>query len=242
MVADACATRREFFTAGLGGLVTAAAACSRPTPSDRDAPRQGRSTVRTLGRTGLRLPVVSIGSAFEPDLLRAALDAGLVYLHTSGSYAEQNHERILGRVLRGRARDSFVIGSSPDLPYRWKGSGPSEDLGATADPAGIGVYVDGCLERLGLTHLDIYFLASINERATVLHEPYMKAYDALKRSGKIRFTGIATHRNEPDVIRAAAESGFWDVVLTAYNFRQSHREDVRAAIPRPPPRASACLP
>ena len=64
----------------------------------------------------------------------------------------------------------------------------------------------------------------------MLHEPYMKAFEALKRAGKIRFTGIATHRNEPAVIRAVVKSGFWDVVLTAYNFRQSHREEVRAAI------------
>jgi hypothetical protein len=46
----------------------------------------------------------------------------------------------------------------------------------------------------------------------------------------VRFTGMATHRNEPDVIRAAAASGFWDVVLTAYNSRQSHRDLVKAAI------------
>ena len=58
----------------------------------------------------------------------------------------------------------------------------------------------------------------------------MKAYEALKRAGKIRFAGIATHRNEPAVIRAAMKSGVWDVVLTAFNFRQSHREEVRAAI------------
>jgi hypothetical protein len=32
------------------------------------------------------------------------------------------------------------------------------------------------------------------------------------------------------VIRAAAQSGFWDVVLTAYNFRQSHHREVRAAV------------
>lgn len=228
MAADGRATRREFFTAGLGGLT--AAACSRSTRPDQDAPRTGRSTVRTLGRTGLTLPVVSIGSSYDPGLLRAALDAGLVYIHTSGSYAEQNHERMLGRVLQGRARESFAIGTSPDLPYRFEGGRPSEDLGTTTDPAGIGAYIPGCLERLGLTHLDIYFLASINERATVLHEPYMRAFEALKRSGTIRFTGIATHRNEPAVIRAVVESGFWDVVLTSYNFRQSHREDVRAAI------------
>jgi hypothetical protein len=58
----------------------------------------------------------------------------------------------------------------------------------------------------------------------------MKAYEALKRAGTIRFAGIATHRNEPAVIRAAVKSGFWEVVLTAFNFRQSHREEVRAAI------------
>jgi hypothetical protein len=46
----------------------------------------------------------------------------------------------------------------------------------------------------------------------------------------VRFAGIATHRNEPAVIRAAAKSGFGDVVLTAYNFRQSHRDQVQAAI------------
>jgi predicted aldo/keto reductase-like oxidoreductase len=188
------------------------------------------TSVRTLGRTGLELPVVSIGSARDPDLLRAALDAGLVYIHTSGSYAEGNHERLLGRVLQGRPRESFVIGSSPDLPYRWRSGGLSEDLGTATDPTGIGAYIDGCLERLGLAQIDIYFLASINEPATVLHEAYMKAFEALKRSGKIRFTGIATHGNEPAVIRAVAQSGFWDVVLTSYNFRQAHRDEVRAAI------------
>jgi hypothetical protein len=29
---------------------------------------------------------------------------------------------------------------------------------------------------------------------------------------------IGTHSNEPEINRAAAESGFWDVVLTSYNF------------------------
>ena len=42
--------------------------------------------------------------------------------------------------------------------------------------------------------------------------------------------GVTTHANEPAVIRAATESGFWDVVVTAYNFRQSHREEIRDAI------------
>ena len=194
-------------------------------------PRLAPLVTRTLGRTGLKLPIVSIGSAYEAGIVSAALDAGLTYVHTSGSYADQNHERMLSRVFRGRPRDSFVVGSSPDFPeYRFEGGGLSADLGTRADASTIAPFCEGSLQRLGVAHLDLYFLASINDPATVLHEPYMKAYEALKRAGKIRFAGIATHRNEPAVIRAAAKSGVWDVVLTAFNFRQSHREEVRAAI------------
>jgi hypothetical protein len=167
----------------------------------------------------------------DASLIRAALDAGLVYVHTASSYEEQNAERELGRALRGLRRESFVIASSPDLPYRFEpGQGPSADLGTGANPALIARSIDGTLERLGLDAVDIFYLASINDPRTVLHEPYMRAFDQLKQSGKTRFAGICTHAREPEVVRAAADSGFWDVVLTAYNFRQSHREEVRTAI------------
>ncbi|MCK7477283.1 MAG: hypothetical protein M0C28_07130 [Candidatus Moduliflexus flocculans] len=39
-----------------------------------------------------------------------------------------------------------------------------------------------------------------------------------------------THSNEPAVIRATVEAKVYDVVLTAYNFRQDHREEVRKAV------------
>ncbi len=227
------ATRREFLAAGASGAAGAAllAACSRARPPGAGGVEPAPLVTRTLGRTGLKLPIVSIGSAYEAGLVSAALDAGLTYVHTSGSYADQNHERMLNRVFRGRPRDSFLVGSSPDFPeYRFYGNGPSEDLGTRSDASTIAPFCEGSLQRLGTAHLDIYFLASISEPATILHEPYMRAYEGLKRAGKIRFAGIATHRNEPAVIRAAAKSGVWDVVLTAFNFRQSHREEVRAAI------------
>jgi predicted aldo/keto reductase-like oxidoreductase len=124
-----------------------------------------------------------------------------------------------------------VIASSPDLPYQLdRGGDRSLDLGTGTDPELIPASLEGSLQRLGLEYIDIYYFPSIGRRETVLHGPYLKAFERLKASGKARFAGIGTHSNEPEVIRAAAESGFWDVVLTAHNFRQSHREDVRAAI------------
>jgi hypothetical protein len=226
-------TRREFLEAGASGVAGAAllSACGQPQrPAGSDAP-QAPLVKRQLGRTGLMLPIVSVGSAYEPSVVGAALDAGLTFVFTSFSYAEQNHERMLRRVFHGRPRDSFLVGSGPDLPgYRFNADGLSEDLGTNTDPSSMTPFLEGSLERLGLDHLDFYFLGSINQPATVLHEPYMKAFEQFKRAGTIRFAGIATHRNEPAVLRAAAKSGFWDVVVTAFNFRQSHREEVREAI------------
>ncbi len=187
--------------------------------------------MRTLGRTGLRLPVVSMGSCYAIDLVRSALDEGIVYIHTSSSYGEQEHERRMGKVFQGRPRDSFVIGTSPDLPYSYtRGQGRSLGLGKRADPAQIVKSMEGSLQRLGLDHVDIYYLTSIATREVVLYEPYLKAFEQLKREGKTRFVGLGTHENEPEVIRAAVESGFWDIILTSYNFRQSHRGEIRTAI------------
>jgi predicted aldo/keto reductase-like oxidoreductase len=172
-----------------------------------------------------------MGSCYGIELVRTALDRGIVYVHTSSDYSERNHERLLGQVFQNRPRDSFVIATSPDLPYRFeRGRGLSLGLGKDASPELILESIEGSLQRLKLDYVDIYYLGSISSREVVLHEPYMKAFEKLKKEGKTRFVGVTTHENEPAVIRAAAESGFWDVVLTAYNFRQSHRAAIEAAI------------
>ena len=224
-------SRREFLKDGAAGIAGTAflSACSR---RSQETPRKAGNVIyRALGRTGLRLPVVSMGSEYSTNLVRMALEAGIVYIHTSSSYAEANHERMLGTVFRGLPRDSFVIATSPDLPYRFdSGSGRSMDLLKDVDPKKIATSLESSLQRLRLDYVDIYYLLSIGSRDITLHEPYMKAYEQLKKDGKTRFIGVGTHANEPEVIRAAAASGLWEVVLTAYNFRQSYREDLSNAI------------
>ena len=87
-------TRREFIKAGAASLAGAALAggCALPGPEEA-APDggsgAGRIVRRTLGRTGLQLPVVSMGSCYAINLVRAALDRGVVYIHTSSGYGER---------------------------------------------------------------------------------------------------------------------------------------------------------
>lgn len=85
------------------------------------------------------------------------------------------------------------------------------------------------LKRLQMDHVDILFLHNVSRRDAVLFEPILKALLQLKKEGKTRFIGVSTHGNEPEVIRAAAESRAYDVVLTSYNFKQNHHAEVRAA-------------
>jgi predicted aldo/keto reductase-like oxidoreductase len=63
-----------------------------------------------------------------------------------------------------------------------------------------------------------------------MFETYVKVMQKLKKEGRVRFIGVSTHKNEPEVIRAAADSGVYDVVLTAYNFQQHHHKEIKSAI------------
>ena len=78
--------------------------------------------------------------------------------------------------------------------------------------------------------MDVLLLHSVAKREAVLFEPLMSAIQKLKKEGKARFIGVSTHRNEPEVIRAVADSNVYDVVLTAYNFLQPHLAEMHTAI------------
>ncbi len=160
-------TRREFLRLGTaalaGGALLPSAACRRR-PEEK-TPGKRKLHYRTLGRTGLRLPVVSMGTNYEMNLVQAALDNGIVYIHTSGGYSEGNHERLLGEVFKGRPRDSFVVATSPDLPYELqRGRGRSLDIGIKADPDLISQSLEISLKNMGLEYVDIYYLVSVGSR------------------------------------------------------------------------------
>jgi predicted aldo/keto reductase-like oxidoreductase len=90
--------------------------------------------------------------------------------------------------------------------------------------------LDISLKRLGLDHVDVLHLHAQSAREGVLHESLMKALAKAKQDGKTRFLGVSTHKNEPEVIRAAIASKLYDVVLTSYNFKQDHHLEVQKAI------------
>jgi len=195
--------------AGLGAVSVpfAGAAQTKGKPGDK-------VITRKLGRTGLVLPVVSMGvmNADNDSLVRAALDSGMIHLDTAHGYQRGRNEEMIGRVIKGRPRDSFVIATK------------------VRAGDGFGDLLNISLGRLGLEYVDILYVHGLGSRDEVLSDAAKKSAGEAKKSGKARFIGVSTHGNEPEVIRAVVESGAYDVVLTAYNFKQKNIADLQNAV------------
>lgn len=225
-------SRRSFIKKGAAGL---AGVSTIPliSKADKEAKiiqekSKSKMIIRTLGKTGIKLPIVSMGSYQEANLVEIALDLGIVHIDTAAAYQNGNHERMLGEVFKNRPRDSFVIATANNIQSYFDRKTGLLRKGVKTEFL-INDF-EGSLKRLGLDYIDIYYLGVLENKKTTLFEPFMKIMEKFKKEGKTRFIGVTTHNNEPEVIRAAVESKVFDVVLTSYNFRQKHKEEVKKAI------------
>jgi hypothetical protein len=152
----------------------------------------------------------------------------MVMLDTAQTYRRGRNEEMIGEVLKGRPRDSYVIATTARLPK-------NQTTGLYTEEATEEAFikkVDVSLKNLGLDYVDIYHHSDVRKKESALYEPILKALEKIKKEGKARFVGITTHMNEPEVIRAAVDSKLYDVILTSYNFQQKHYAEVRNAIAR----------
>jgi uncharacterized protein len=219
-------SRRSFIKKSVAGLAGAAVLPSAI--SNAETPKKKKTILRTLGKTGLKVPIVSMGvmNADNPNLVRAALDAGITHLDTAWFYQMGRNEEMVGKVVKERPRDSVIVATKIWEPRdRTTGLFPK-----TAKVDSFMEKFNTSMKRLQMDYVDILYLHSVSKKESVMFETYLNLMQKLKKEGKIRFIGVSTHRNEPEVIRAAADSGVYDVVLTAYNFQQKHHNEVKSAI------------
>src|SRR5690606_21990757 len=120
------------------------------------------------GPAGVRLPRIGLGCMSlshaygvppSPDegmaMLRASLDAGVRLLDTATLYGGGRNEELVGRALAGLSRadrDEVVLAS--------KGGMAPVDGVKTIDgrPETLRRQVDASLQRLGVDHIDLYYL------------------------------------------------------------------------------------
>jgi len=175
---------------------------------------------RTLGRTGLRVSVIGLGTMvhaghFGPmkdgeslGAIEAALDLGVNFIDTSDAYGAGYSETLLGKALKGK-RDKVILAT--------KGGnvmvGPDRGKRIfTADY--IGRVMEESLERLQTDRIDLYQLHNPDVEVIRRGEVW-ELLEGRKREGKIRYYGVSINRVEEGM--AAIEGGRSDTIQIEYN-------------------------
>src|ERR1043166_5458139 len=173
---------------------------------------------RLLGKTGLKLPVLSFGASslgqeFRSVTLdealqsvRAALDCGLNFIDTSPFYGRGMSEVILGIALRDVPRDRFKLCTKLgryDLNHF--------DFSAKR----VAESVDVSLHRLGTDHLDIILCHDIEfvPMQQIVDET-LPELRKIQQAGKVRFIGFSGYPQK--IFRFICDQAEVDCVLS-YN-------------------------
>lgn len=115
--------------------------------------------------------------------LLEALDRGMNHLDTATSYQNGENERFVGSAIRGRREDVFLASKY--------GIGRNAAGAVVIDnkPESLRAAVDASLQRLGVAHVDLYYLHRIDR--TVPIEDSVGALSKLVTAGKIRHIGLS---------------------------------------------------
>lgn len=148
--------------------------------------RLGRFSINPIGLGCMSLSGAYGGRPDEADsekLLHRALDLGCDFLDTAAIYGNGHNETLVGRVLKGR-RDEFVLASKCGFRPR-----PDNPRAVDGSPESIAETLDLSLQRLGLDHIDLYYLHRPDPR-TPIEESAGALADAVK-AGKIGAIGLS---------------------------------------------------
>ncbi|MDD7430092.1 MAG: aldo/keto reductase [Oscillospiraceae bacterium] len=167
--------------------------------------RYDNMVYRRTGRSGLKLPVISLGlwqnfgytDSFENSekMCRTAFDLGITYFDLANNYgspyngsAEENFGKVLDRGLRSY-RDELIISTKAGYdmwpgPYGDK-NGSRKYLTASLDQS---------LKRMGLDYVDIFY-HHIYDPDTPLEETALALDNAVKQ-GKALYVGISNYNRE----------------------------------------------
>ena len=221
-------SRRAFLKSSLAcAAAVALPSCSNDGKGQIEKNPKYPQVKRTLGRTGIEIPIISMGAtSWDKSVYYAAMESGIILLDSDHMYRGGRHEKLVGQVLKKRPRESMIVSTRINIKRdRRTDMYPKSTKGEEFLKP-----FEKCIANLDVEYLDILSLHSVMSVKEAVFPPVLETFQKLKSSGRTRFLGISVHGYEPDVIRAVVDCGVYDVIFISYNFKQRHREEIRKAI------------
>ncbi len=163
---------------------------------------------RTLGRSDLTAGSIGLGCmSFSPtyggfegydptETINRALDLGVTMLDTADVYGPHVSEQVVGRAIASRREDAVVATKFGILSVGAVAAGERQVDGR---PEYVRSSIDGSLARLGLDHVDLYYLHRPDPDVPI--EETVGAMAELVDAGKVRHLGLS--EAAADTIRRA---------------------------------------
>jgi L-glyceraldehyde 3-phosphate reductase len=162
--------------------------------------RYERMKYRHCGKSGLKLPAISLGAwetfgnyddqSVARDCIYRAFDLGITHFDFANNYGNPpgNAEIVCGRTLKDLPRDEILIASKAGFPM-WPGpygdGGSRKYLIASCDQS---------LKRLGVEYLDIFYHHRPDPKTPV--EESIGAIATLIEQGKVLYAGVSSYSGE----------------------------------------------
>jgi len=145
-------------------------------------PKLGSLTVsrQGFGAMGLSHAYGAADEAESIRTLRRAIELGVTFFDTATGYGAGHNEALLGRAIADR-REGLVIASK----FTHRQAGAEGD----AAPVKARDAVEASLKRLGVDHIDLYYLHRVDPRIPI--EESVGALGRLKDEGKIGGVGVS---------------------------------------------------
>ena len=164
--------------------------------------RYSKMSYRRCGRSGLKLPAVSLGLwhnfghdvnyQTQRDICLAAFDHGITHFDLANNYGPPagSAEEAFGTILKNdlmKYRDELIISSKAGY-HMWPG--PYGEMGSRKY---LIASCDQSLKRMGLDYVDIFYSHRFDPDTPL--EETMGALDHIVRSGRALYAGISSYNS-----------------------------------------------
>ncbi len=184
---------------------------------------------RRLGPNGPEVSAIGLGcmgmaafygqpsnEAQATEVIHRAVDLGITFFDTAEMYGPHTNEIQVGKALADR-RDRAFVATKFGIGY----NADRTALTVDGSPANVRRAIEGSLKRLGMDHVDLYYLHRVDPNTPI--EETVGAMAELVTEGKVRFLGLS--EAAPETLRRGHAVHPITALQTEYSLWSREPED-----------------